>query len=114
VHCVVADVAVLAVDDDTLKQYSVSIRLKDRRSAPSSSEQHTSTPVCATIWAVRKEGRPMNVFIGFDPSRRALRSRKRGFLIVLVIADGKDISDRLCAVGLVGRARIEVTWINCA
>jgi hypothetical protein len=56
----------------------------------------------------------MNVFIGFDPLRRALRSRKRGFLIVLVIADGKDISDRLCAVGLVGRARVEVTRINCA
>ena len=56
----------------------------------------------------------MNVVMGFDPLRRALRSRKRGFLIVLVIADGNDISDRLCAVGLVGRARVEVTRIDCA
>jgi hypothetical protein len=46
----------------------------------------TSMPVWATIWAVRKEGRPRKVMMGFEFARRALRRRNRGFIIEVVMA----------------------------
>lgn len=43
----------------------------------------------------------MKVVMGFEPVRRPLRSRRRGFSIVLVVADGRDMFLVVGTVGLV-------------
>lgn len=86
-HGIVTDVTVLAVDDYSLEVITVSIRfarLLDRTSL-------TSRPVCATICAVRKDGSPKKVIIGFDPARRALSRRSCGLCSAVVISEELDM-----------------------
>ena len=51
--------------------------------------KRTSRPVWATICAVRKDGRPRKVMIGFDPARREFRRRRVGLTALIVV--GGDI-----------------------
>ena len=51
----------------------------------------TSSPVCATIWAARKDGKPRKVMIGLEFVRKAFSRRNWGFLIDVVIAEVYDI-----------------------
>ena len=50
---------------------------------------HTSRPVCATICAVRKDGNPKKVMMGFLLDLKALSNRKCGLTIEVVMAARK-------------------------
>lgn len=47
---------------------------------------HTSRPVCATICAVRKDGNPKKVMMGFLLDLKALSKRKCGLTIEVIMA----------------------------
>lgn len=82
VHRVVADVSVLAVNDDALTvSDGASVIVKDERLL-------TSSPVRATICAIRTDGIAIKVISGYEPSRSLLSSRRRGFCTVVVCAVG--------------------------
>lgn len=90
-HSIIANVTVLAVDDNTLQFVLVSSKKKKKKRQGTCwrSEETllTSRPVCATIWAARNDGRPRKVITGFEPARRALRRRSCGLCTVLVIVE---------------------------
>lgn len=101
VHGVVADVSMFAIDYDALHTDQYRGQRPRLGNAAVDGDSLTSRPVCATICAVRKEGSPRKVVIGFSLDCRALRKRRRGLRMVVVSAEGKDMFSGCIRVFLV-------------
>jgi hypothetical protein len=79
-HIIIADVAMLAIDDDALlirilacgDEFILIVKAL------------TSSPVAATTWAVRRDGSPMKVRTGFALDLNAFKTRRFGFGSVIV------------------------------
>ena len=79
-HGIITDIAMLAINDNSLGNVNIGILRRTERIL-------TSSPVCATIWAARKEGSPKKVMMGCDPARKELRRRSCGFCTNVVMGD---------------------------
>lgn len=93
-HRIITNIAMFAIDNNGL-HYG---QWLDIRPMMGWGRCLTSIPVWATIWAVRNEGSPMNVMMGFALACRALRRRSCGFIIEPSVADGQVIVGRILLV----------------
>lgn len=92
-HWIVTNMAMFTIYDNGLCHFIRPLSLAPYFSL-------TSTPVRATTWALRKDGRPMKVIIGLESLRSMLSNRNRGLSTLVVIADGYGIFRWIISISL--------------